>query len=174
MSEHLTEPTRGAIDYIAMHMRDEDWNEIVNLLDHDSRIQFGWQAYMLMTTRGRGRVVWHDRKPAIGVAFIEHRPGLWDVQMYGTDDFRFAAKHALRWIRDTLPDLRDNLGGRRLQADSHIDHVEAHRFMRMLGARQEGEPMRKFGKDGSSYLRFVWIDDETDKFPIFGKVEAAA
>ena len=33
----------------------------------------------------------------------------------------------------------------------------------MLGAKQEGEPMRHFGKDGATYYRFVWLYGENSQ-----------
>jgi hypothetical protein len=156
----LTEVTLGGLEYIASHLRDEDWVEIRNVLDHDSPLLFAHQAYQLVSMRGRGRIAWHDGKPAACVAFIEHRTGVWDIQLYGTKDLRATMKPVLRWIRDTLPEIRDRFGGVRLQADSHHDHAEAHKFLRGLGAEVEAT-MRRFGKDGSTYIRFVWISEET-------------
>ncbi len=162
----LTEPTLRDMEFIAIHLRPEDWVEISNLLEHDSPLLFAHQAYALMTSRGRGRIAWHDGRPAGAVAFIEHRKGVWDIQLYGTVDLKAAMKPILRWIRETIPELRNDFGGVRLQADSHVDHVEAHKFLKGLGAEPEAT-MRCFGKDGSTYIRFVWISEESAQ-PLLG------
>jgi hypothetical protein len=119
---------------------------------------------------GRGRIAWHDGKPAVLVGFIEQRPGVWYVLMFGTDAFRLAAMKLLRWMRDTITELRDEFAGKRLYCESRVGHDEAHRFLIAMGAEHDGPPMKFFGKDGSAYQRFVWLaDDNLDNSMIVRK-----
>jgi len=143
-------------------MRAQDWQEISALLQHDSRIRFAWEAYHYVLNNGRGKVSWHRQKPAAFAAFTERHPGVWDVYMFGTDDFRSAAMPLLKWFRSEANDILSVCAGHRLQCDSRCGYDEAHKLIRAMGGIQEGTPMRKYGKDGADYQRFVWLNGEND------------
>lgn len=167
MSE-LTDITLPACEYIALSLREPDRIEIFGLLAHDSPIVLAHTLMALFRNSGRARVAWWNGKPAAIVGFAEYRPGVWQVSLMGTDDFRNVAIDCLRWVRETASDLIENHGGRRLQCESHEDHHEAHRFLERLGAHREGPPMKFYGKDGKSYIRFVWFAGVNDH--VLGKV----
>lgn len=156
----LTEIDLDSLMFIAFNMRAEDKEEVFALLDHDCPYQLGWQAFSLFRNRGRSQIAWHKGKPAAVIGITECRKGVWEISMFGTDDFKAVALPCMRWARDTIPDLIINHHGRRLQCDSHINHEAAHRFLKALGARPEGEPMKRYGKDGSTFQRFVWLFGE--------------
>lgn len=159
----LREIDLPSLDYICLNMREVDRREVFNVVDHDNPIMLAYQAHYIGVTKGRGRIAWFDGKPAAYIAFSEDRPTVWTVSMFGTDAFRNVAFECMRWARETAADLIDNRNGRRLQCDSHIDHHEAHKFLRALGAEPEGPPMEFYGKDGSSYQRFVWLSGKNDQ-----------
>ena len=158
----LTDIDLDSIIYIAMNLRAEDKIEVFNILEHDNPYQLGWEAFTLFRNKGRARIGWHNGRPAAVIALTEDRPRVWHVSMFGSDEFKCVAWECMRWARTNIRDLIANNGGRRLHCDSHIDHLEAHKFLRTLGARQEGEPMKCYGKDGSTYIRFVWIVGEQE------------
>lgn len=158
----LTDISQGACEAIAFNLRDVDAREIFGLLTHDNPYRLAFEMMATFRNAGRARIAWHNGKPAALVGFAEYRPGVWQVALMGTDDFRNVAIDCLRWVRETATDLMLNHGGRRLQCDSHIDHKEAHRFLKALGAIPEGPPMQQYGKDGSSYQRFVWFAGQND------------
>lgn len=164
----LDEITLPALEYICLNMRDVDKREIYNILDHDNPIILAYQAHYVAVSKGRGRIAWHNGRPTAFIAFTEERPTVWTVSMFGTDDFRNVAFECMRWARSTAADLINERNGRRLYCDSHIDHDEAHRFLTALGAVHEGPPMRHFGKDGSDYIRFVWIKDGNGRIALRG------
>lgn len=143
-------------------MRDQDWQEISALLPHNGRIRFAWEAYHHVLNNGRGRVAWHSSKPAAFAAFTERHPGVWDVWMLGTPDFKSAAMPLLRWFRTEANEILSVCSGHRLQCDSRVGYDEAHKMIRAMGGIAEGPPMRKYGKDGADYQRFVWINGEND------------
>jgi len=159
----MTELDMASVTYVCLGLRPADQQEIYGLLPHNSPILLALQIMQTFGTNGRARVVWHDGKPSAIVGLAEYRPGVWQVALMGTDDFKQCAKDCLRWLRDTLPEVIEKFGGRRLQCDSHEDHHEAHRFLRTLGARPEGPPMLGYGKDQKAYQRFVWFAQEGSK-----------
>lgn len=113
---------------------------------------------------GRGRVAWHDGRPAGVLGYYEPWPGQWEAVAFGTDAFRHVGTQLGRYgLKEMRAILRD-VGARRLQADSHADNADGHRFIKALGGQQESV-LRAYGKDGANYYRFVWLA-ERDAKPI--------
>lgn len=166
----LAEIDLASIEYVCLNLRPVDRDEIFNVRPHDNPVYLAWEAFGLLANMGRGRVAWVDGKPAGVIGIIEHRRGVWDIMMFGTEAMPKVALEMMRWARLNIPELID-LDGRRLQCDSRVGHDEAHRFLMALGAEREGPPMRSFGKDGSDYQRFVWIKGDNG-FVINGKATA--
>ena len=153
----VSEPTYHALQSICLNLREVDAVEIYNLRPHDSWRKLAMEAWHMMTNEGRGVVAWIGPHPVATVGFVERWPGTWEIMMFGTDDLPKVALPLMQWARKQIKDLVANHGGRRLQCDSRMGHDEAHKFLRALGAVEEGPPQECFGADGSSYQRFVWI-----------------
>ena len=49
-------------------------------------------------------------------------------------------------------------GAHRLQCESRIDHVEAHKWLSVMGAKPDGL-LSGYGRDGSDYVMFSWRRD---------------
>jgi hypothetical protein len=162
-----------SIEFIVYNMRPGDREEIFGLIDHDNNYRFAWEAYHLVLNKGRGKISWHDGKPAAFAAFVEERPGVWSVWMMGTKDFKAAAMPLLRWFRKEANDILSVCKGHRLQCDSRADYEEAHKMIKAMGGIEEGPPMRRYGKDGSDYQRFIWLNGENDAVLKSGYVRAA-
>lgn len=160
----LAEMDIQSLSYVCMNLRASDRDEIFGLRPHDSPLVLAYEMHAAMRNSGRGRIAWHDGKPTAVVGFAEFWPGTWQVILAATPDFRHVARDCLRWVRQTATDLIENHGGRRLQCDSHIEHEEAHRFLKALGAIPEGPPMKRYGKTGDAYQRFVWLAGMNDHF----------
>lgn len=160
MTTGLTDITLHDIEYIALHMRENDKDEIFGLLPHDSTVRFAWEAYHVILNTGRGKIAWHNGMPAALAAFTENWPGNWQVWMFGTDDFKSAAIPLIRWFRKEANEILSVCEGRRLQADSIASHDEAHKMIQAFGGRPEGPPMKAYGKQGADYQRFVWLNGE--------------
>lgn len=158
----LTELDLVSTEYICLHMRDCDKREIFALRPHDSPIQLAWEAYHIVKNQGRGRIAWHKQKPAAFAAFSEVWPGRWQAWAFGTEHFTAAAVPLLRWFRNEAREILTVCKAHRLDCDSIVDHYEAHKMLRAMGAKEDGPPMRKFGKGGEDFQRFVWINGETD------------
>jgi hypothetical protein len=159
----LTEVTLPALEYICLNMRDADRLEIMNVVAHDSPIRLAREAHYMITNMGRGRIAWHNQRPAAVIFLTEDRPTIWQIGMFGTDDTKAVAFSCMRWARENLREIiRPPMCGRRMQCDSRVGHDESWRFLMAMGAVKEGPPMRAYGKDGGDYQRFVWITGEND------------
>lgn len=157
----LTEFNLYAFEFICINMRESDRTEVFGILPHDSPLQLAYEAAHLIRNKGRGRIAWHDGKPAAVAALTEDHPGTWTAWMFGTDDFKACAVELLRWFRKEANEILTVCEGRRLHADSRFDHHEAHKMLKALGAVEE-VTLRKYGKDGADYIRFVWFNGEND------------
>lgn len=169
----LSDVDLNSIEFISYNMRECDRAEIFAMLPHDNPYRFAWEATYVIQNTGRGQVSWHNGRPAAMAAFTEQWPGLWSVWMCGTNDFRAAAVPLLRWFRKEAAEILTVCQGRRLQCDSRVGHDEAHKMIRAMGGIEEGPVMRKYGKDGSDFQRFVWFNGENDAVLKPGYVRAA-
>lgn len=142
-------------------MRAQDRREIFAMRPHDSAIQLAWESYHYVLNNGRGRIAWHNQRPAAFAAFTESWPGHWNAWMFGTDDFRAAAVPLMRWFRTEAREILSVCNGRRLEADSIADHYEGHKLIKALGGKPEST-MKNFGKNGETFIKFVWISGEND------------
>lgn len=158
----ITDISHADIEFICLNMRAVDRAEIYAMRPHDSPVRLAWESYHHILNNGRGRIAWAKGRPAAVAAFTEDWPGVWSVWMFGTDDFRAAAVPLLRWFRKEANEILSVCNGHRLQCDSRCGHDEAHKMIQALGGIPEGPAMRKFGKDGSDFQRFVWINGEND------------
>lgn len=159
----ITDLTYLHMEYICLHMREKDAEEILALRSHDSRVLLGWELFHHIDRCGRGAIAWHNGKPAAFAALCEHWGGVWEAFMAGTDDFKAVAMPLARWFRNTANDIIEHHKGHRLQCESRVGYDEAQAYIKALGGVEEGPPMRKYGKDGSDYQRFVWIKGENDQ-----------
>jgi hypothetical protein len=151
----------GSISYVCNNMRESDRLEIFGLRPHDSPMVLAYEIHSVLANNGRGRVAWHDGKPVAVIGFAEYWPGVWQVIMVGTNEFRYVAMDCIRWFRIQAAELMSLHGGRRLQCDSRVSQY-GQGFLQTLGAKPEGT-MKRYGKDGSDYIRYVWLAGENDQ-----------
>lgn len=166
MKVHLAPVDLGSLEFICLHLRDQDKREIYNIRDHDNPIQLAWETHYLLTERGIGAIAWWRGRPAAMIGLVRAWPMVWEAVAYGTDDWRSVAVDLMRWGRGRVRQILQSGEGHRLQAHSHTQNHDAHKFLQALGARQEGPPEPLYGKDGSPYLKFVWLKGEHDHLVI--------
>ena len=162
MSYLLTKPTFLEVSYICSNMRSKDREEIMNLRQHDNEYQLAWEIWYMVANKGRGRVSWVNGRPAVFGSFTEMHNGVWEIGFFGTDDLKKGMVPMMRWLRQEAKSLLSDVGGHRLHCDSRWDYDDAHKLITTLGGKQESV-MRNYGKDGSDYIRFVWLP-ENDGF----------
>ena len=154
---------RYAITHITLHLREQDASEIYGLRPHDCPLRLAYEAHYMLSRHGRGKVAWFRGVPAAVIGFYERWPGCWEAVSFGTERYKDVGVALMREGRKLARGILDDLGANRLQADSRIDNVQAHAFIRALGGKPEGPPLEKYGKDGATYQRFVWFGDVQGK-----------
>lgn len=158
----LTDITHQGITWICLNLRETDKREVFAIRPHDSAVYLAHEVHSLVINRGRGRIAWHNGRPAALAAFTENWAGNWEVWMFGTDDFKSVVVELVRWFRKEANDILTVCEGRRLQCDAQADNAEAIKLIEAMGGRAEGPPMVAYGKDGSSFQRFVWLNGDND------------
>lgn len=157
----LTDLDYISLEFICLNMRTVDRAEVFALRQHDNPLQLAFEAHAYFRNMGRGKISWVNGRPAAVAAFTEDWPGVWSVSMFGTGDFKAAAIPLLRWVRKEANDILTVCNGHRLQCDSAASHSEAHVMIKAMGAREECR-LRKYGKTGEDFIRFVWFNGEND------------
>ena len=159
----LKDVTQIALDRICLNLRKMDAIEIFNQRPHDSPIILSYETFHLVKERTAvGRIAWQDGVPVLVGGLAERWPNVWEVWMFGTDESKPSMFPMMRWLREQIKYYCYEHNVHRLECESHQDHTDAHAFLRAMGARQEGEPLAMYGKNGDDYLRFVWIVREGD------------
>ena len=153
----LVEPNLPDLEFIALNMRPADKAEIYGILPHDNPFLLARQTADLCRGGAFGVVARRERPVAV-MGFAERLPGVFDAFAYGTNEFRRVSMCLTRFALGHMKPALLDAGAHRLQADSRFDHTDAHRWLRLLGFRQESV-MKSYGKNGADYIRFVALKE---------------
>ena len=162
MTTVLADLNLFAVEYLTINMRDGDREEIFGIWPHDIDLQFASEVTHILRNHGRSKIAYVNGRPAALFGFSCHtKPKVFDVWMFGTKDFDKAIFPLMRWCRNEANDILSIEKAHRLQAQSRADHTEAHKLIRAMGGIEECR-LEKWGKDGSDYLMFKWINGKND------------
>lgn len=149
----------SSVLYLAHNMREADRLEIFNTLDHDSPDKLA-REICLATAFGKAGIAFRGRPTGIvGVSPIRH--GVWSIWAFGTNEWRRGVTDLMRFANRDLREFLMRKGAHRMQCESRIDHVDAHKWLELCGAKREGI-LRGFGRDGSDYIQFSWTRDDAN------------
>lgn len=96
-----------------------------------------------------------DGEPISAIGAAELWPTMWSVWMFATDRWPEVALAATRLVRRVLVPQLLEAGARRAECRALASHRQAHRWLKLLGARREFR-VRDFGKNGEDFVSFVW------------------
>jgi len=138
--------------FVAERMREWDHREIyATRWTEDPRV-------VAMDCAGAGSFSWCAglEKPIAVIGAIPTWPGVWSVFMFATDDFRRISFSLTKFVkRVMIPALRQT-GAHRAECCSIEGHEIAHRWLELLGAKQEGPTIEDYGRNRESFRRYVW------------------
>lgn len=147
----LSHCSHESVLYVAKNMRERDREEIYGTRFEDNPFHL---TYDVMAQSSFAWVAWRDELPAVVIGAGQRHPGVWSVFCFGTDQFGRVAIDLTRFVTKQMVPKLFEIGAHRLECDSHIKHTDAHRWLKICGAWQEGVK-RGYGRDGSDYLTFV-------------------
>ncbi len=139
---------------VAEAMRVWDRREIFACRWDDDAGAFADSVYALCEAQGRCWAAGLDAPVAI-IGGVEQWPGCWSALAFGTDEFETIGLGLTRKVRAEVIPWMLRAGARRVECRSHAGHRQAHRWLRLLGARCEGRHAEA-GRDGADFLTFAW------------------
>ncbi len=113
-----------------------------------AEVAAGWSRFGAVAATPAGT-------PAAAIGAVELWPGVWSVWMFATAEWPAVAIAVTRYARRMLPRQLLEAGAHRAECRSLASHEAAHRWMRSIGARREGE-LAGYGKDGEDFVTFAW------------------
>lgn len=147
----------GDLLYIARNMRAADKEEIyaTRWSDDPNRLVDDCMAVSALPT-SYTQIAGIERPIAVFGA-VQHWPGVWDVWCFGTDEFPRIGFALTKHIRKVMVPLLINRGAHRVHCRSLSSHVEAHEWLKNLGARPDEQKFLKaWGRGGEDFLMFEW------------------
>lgn len=148
--EPLTFPTAL---YVAMHMRESDRREIWACRWSDSPLELARDSMAV------GAFSWcgfYKGAPTVILGAYPLRPGVWEMWLYATDDFRKMRFSLVRWLQRVMIPAMVEMGCHRAEARAIEDHHDAHALMEHFGARREGVH-EGFGKNGETFVTYALV-----------------
>lgn len=141
--------------YVCLHLRPADAAEVHGMRGDDNPVTLAADVIGAAARSGLAWCVTWRGRPAALLGAHELWPGVWEGWALGTDDWPRVRLAVTRLaLRELRPALRAR-GAHRLQAHSRWDHVEAHGWLRLLGANDE-LVLGRYGRDASDYVLFSW------------------
>lgn len=158
MALQVDNATEADIRYVARAMRYSDLAEFRALLPVNTRSEMAdllSERYAaLKPIVGR-----YGKEPICIGSVAEVRPNVGTLGFFATDKFPVIGLGVTRFIVKRLfPELRAG-GMHRIECISHVEHEEAHKWIRLLGLSQETGVLRGFGKNREDFIQFAWVDD---------------
>ena len=148
----LLAPDETSLAFIAVNMRQSDRDEIYNAIGHNNPFLLA-RAALDASRVGSAVVACSGGQPVAVMGHSPLRPGVSTAFAFSTAAFPRVALSLTRYaLRVMRPDLIAG-GCHRLECQSRIDHVSAHRWLEAMGFQREGI-LHKFGSDGSDYLMY--------------------
>ena len=155
----IERPTPQDIYAVAMRMRASDVREHLAVSFLNSQEELADRLAAAYSRNPASYVAKTDAGEPVAVGgFIFARPNVATLGFFATGDLPAIALDLTRYIkRDLMPRYRTS-GVHRFECISIDGHEEAHRWIKMLGMKHEGE-FPHFGKGGETFHQFAWTDD---------------
>lgn len=153
----ISEPTADAIRYVALHMRDRDFDEFSAVSYASSREELAADITARYDGRGDVMVADVDGEPICVGATIMARPNVVTLLFFATDRFPEIALPITRFIKRQLFPRLVKAGVHRIEAVSMSGYEHAQNWLRTLGLQQETSEMQGYGKNGEAFIQFAWL-----------------
>lgn len=151
--------SREHVRFVAENMRDRDFEEFSAVTEVSSRSELA--NYMADAYGGRPDVVCGllDETPVCIGGSIAMRPNVVTLLFFATPDFAKIAYPATRFIKKELFPRLVEAGTHRIEAVSLATYTDVHKWLHVLGLRQETGPLKNYGKNGEAFVQFAWCKD---------------
>lgn len=139
---------------VAYRMRVVDYDELVATSFAKNRKELADNMSVAISQHPQMFVCSGERPTAV-VGWSMTRPGVGQVGMFATDDFRKIAAGVNRFITQELMQDINRYNLHRLECFSLGSHSEAHSWLEWLGLQKEAE-LESYGRNGEKFVSFAW------------------
>lgn len=147
---------RDAVLYVARNMRESDFEELSSLSWAEDREELAHELVVKYNCETAICAFNEEGVPiAIGGVF-EFRPNVVSLGFFATNQITEIGYPLTRWIIKSLFAPLKEEGIQRIEAASMITHVDAHRWLELLGLEEESR-MGRYGKNGDTFINFAWV-----------------
>lgn len=151
----FAEPSFAEIHYVCQRMRERSRQEMFMRWPNDDPTDL---AGFYFQKRGFMWAGYHDGVPAAIIGGYPIAEGVWTLFGFGTDAYArilsTVTKHARRFMMPAI----ENAGATRAGCISPVDHVDTHRWLKWLGAKEE-QTLPAYGKNGEDCIVFAWTKE---------------
>ena len=146
----------SSVAYVAMRMRDADWDELSALSWCETREALVEELVHTYTQVAAGIVAVHRDEPVAVGCLMTLRPRVATLGMFATDKLPLIGRPLTRYVRKSLIEAFLSEGGHRVEAASLLGHHKAHRWLEALGLSEEGVSSQ-FGKNRETFVQFALV-----------------
>lgn len=152
MIRTIGDDSRLAVQYVAVNMRQRDKDEIFATSWTDSPFDL---AENVIGLGGVKYLACAGDEPVACFGAAPNHPGVVNVWLFGTPSFPRVLPDVTRFIIRAMVPLLVDQGVHRAHCLSLATYPEIHKWLRLLGAREEGVKAR-YGKNQEDFVEFVW------------------
>lgn len=139
---------------VAYRMREMDYEELSATSFAVDRHDLA-DSLAVSVSRVKTAFVCQDGETAAVVGWSIPRPGVAQIGMFATDNFRKISLGVNRFvIRDLFPNI-NRCNAHRMECFSLGTHTEAHSWLEWLGLHKEAE-LEGYGRNGEKFVSFAW------------------
>lgn len=155
----ISEPTPDAVRYVALNMRERDFDEFSAVSFATDRDELARDITARYGERNDVMVADVEGEPVCVGATIMSRPNVITLLFFATDRFPEIALPITRFIKKQLFPRLVKTGVHRIEAVSMDGYEQAQHWLRTLGLEQETGPMPGYGRNGEAFIQFAWSKD---------------
>lgn len=162
----ISNGTPELIHHVALRMREDDFQEIVNGGWCDTREELAEFLARFHIGEANNVMVFGDTPDnpiAVAGAFVL-RPGVWSVFMFATEDWPKIEKAGTKWARKHFFPSFAAVKAHRLECQSISTHAKAHQWLEFFGFKPESV-LKGYGRNGEDYINYVLLNPKSGEKP---------
>lgn len=148
----ITQATWPDVIYVANRMRAEDFDEVMATRWDEDPYSFAAECMKAPGIRLVARTA--DGVPVAIGGVAQWQPGVGQAWLVGTADVGLLGAEIAKSCRKSIAALFESGTIHRIQAFSSATHLQAHRWLKAIGLREESR-LPLYGKNGEEFIIFA-------------------
>lgn len=151
------DPRYVEVAFVCRRLRPKSAAEAFLFLPHDDPEELALAFYSAPLRWA----AYHGQEPAVIFGAFPMHPGVWALFGFGTEDYATVLGDVTRAFRREVFEAVSATGAHRAQALSPASHTDTHKWLVMLGGREEAT-LRGYAKSGEDVKVFAWTKEDAD------------